>query len=93
AMAPHTSQEMRQRMVVWHEELGKSTHEISQLAGCSERTVRSVLRLHRDFGTVDNPLARPRGGPRILTAGDMIYLSSVLSANPCLYLDKLQDRL
>ncbi|KIK76084.1 hypothetical protein PAXRUDRAFT_170956 [Paxillus rubicundulus Ve08.2h10] len=90
-MPPHTSQEMRERMVHWHEQLGKSTSEISELAGCSERTVCNVLRLHGKYGTVQNPLSRPRGGPRVLNTGDMNYLSSVLTANPSPYLDKLQD--
>ncbi|KIJ58294.1 hypothetical protein HYDPIDRAFT_61463, partial [Hydnomerulius pinastri MD-312] len=92
-MAPHTSQETRQRMVFWRNQLGKSTSEIAELAGCSERTVREVLQLHRDFGTVQNPLARPRGGPGILNSGDITYLSSLLDANPSLYLDELQERL
>ena len=80
-------------MVVWHEELGKSTVEIAQLAGCSQRTAREVLRLHRAFGTVQNPLARSRGGPRSLDTGDITYLTSLLDANPSLYLDELQDSL
>ena len=92
-MAPHTTTEMRERMVIWRTELGKSDSEIAVLAGCSERTVRDVLRLHRDYGVVRNPFAQPRGGSRSLTTGDLNYLSSLLVANPCLYLDELQDRL
>jgi transposase len=59
----------------------------------SERTVRDVLRLHRTFGVVRDPYAQPRGGRRSLTTGDLNYISSLLVANPCLYLDELQDRL
>jgi transposase len=92
-MAPHTTTEMRERMVVWRNELDKSDAEIAELAGCSERTVREVLRLHRDFGVVQNPFAQPRGGRRSLDTGDMNYISSLLAANPCLYLDEIQDRL
>jgi transposase len=89
-MAPHTSTEMRERIVIWHTELGKSNVEIAALAGCSERTVRDILRLHREFGAVRNPFC---GGPRSLATGDLNYISSLLAANPCLYLDELQDRL
>jgi len=82
AMAPHTTNEMRERMVAWHSELGKSDTEIAALANCSERTVREVLRLHRTFGVVRNPFAQPRGGRRSLTTGDLNFISSLLAANP-----------
>ncbi|KIJ10576.1 hypothetical protein PAXINDRAFT_85801, partial [Paxillus involutus ATCC 200175] len=88
-MPPHTSQEMREHMVHWHEQLGKSTPEISELTSCSEWTVCNVLHLYGEYGTVQNPLSWPRGGPRVLNTGDMNYLSSILAANPSLYLDEL----
>jgi transposase len=80
-------------MVVWHTELGKSTVEIAQLAGCCERTVREVLRLHRESGNVHNTFAKSRGRPRSLNQGDVTYISSLLDANPTLYLDELQIKL
>jgi len=92
-MAPYTTTEMRERMVVWRTELGKSTVEIAELAGCSERTVREVLRLHRETGNVHNTFAQSRGGPRSLDQGDMTYISSLLDANPTMYLDELQIKL
>lgn len=92
-MAPHTTTEMRERMVVWHSELGKSTAEIAELAGCSQRTVQEVLRLHRETGNVRNTFAQHRGGPRSLNQGDITYISSLLAANPTLYLDELQIKL
>jgi transposase len=92
-MPPHLTTEMRERIVVWHSELGISPSEIAELAGCSERTVYDVLGLYRDYGVVHNPFARPRGGRRSLDTGDMNYISSILPANPCLYLDEIQERL
>jgi transposase len=92
-MAPHTSNDLRERMVIWSVEFGKKTDEIAELAGCSERTVREVLRLHRDFGEVRNPLAQRRGAPRSLDMGDLNYLSALLQAQPTLYLDELQEKL
>jgi transposase len=89
-MAPHLTKEMRENIVIWHYEGHKKALEIARLARCSERTVYDVLRLHRDFGVVQNPLAQPRGRKRILDAGDVNYLSALLAANPTLYLDELQ---
>ena len=42
---------------------------------------------------MQNPLARLHGGPRSLDTGDITYLTSLLNANPSLYLDELQDSL
>ena len=92
-MAPHTSQELCEKMVLWHEEQGREPSEIANLAGCSLRAVYSVLQLHREFGQVTNPYAQPRGGARVFNMGDMNYLSSLIDANPVIYLDEIQDSL
>ncbi|KAJ3497410.1 hypothetical protein NLJ89_g10351 [Agrocybe chaxingu] len=92
-MAPHLSKEMHERMVVWSQDLGKDNEEIAELAGCSERTVREVLCLNREFGVPHNLNAQPRGGTRILNSGDIDYISSILDANPTLYLDEIQSKL
>ena len=92
-MAPHTSTEMQKWMVVWHTELGKSTAEITELAGCSEHTVQEVLQLHRESGNIHKTFAQPHGSPQSLNQGDITYISSLLNANPTLYLDELQIRL
>lgn len=92
-MAPHLSNEMRQRIVVWHYEQHKTPHEICLLAGCSVRIVYNVLAFHRDFDTVDNPFSRPRGGARVLDMGDMNYLASLIEGRPKIFLDELQAEL
>ena len=92
-MAPHTTTEMCECMVFWHSELGKSNPEIALLASCSECTVRDVLWIHRDYGVVCNPFAQPHSGHCSLDTSDLNYISSLLAANPCLYLDELQDQL
>ena len=92
-MAPHTTTEMREHMVLWHSELGKTNSEIAALSGCSEWTVREVLWLHREYGVVRNSYAQPHGHHCSLATADLNYLSSILDANPCLYLDELQSRL
>jgi transposase len=84
---------MHEAMVRWRFEHHQTALEISTLAGCSERTVYEILRLHRDYGQVTNPFARTRGRPRILNNGDIEYIHALLQANPMLYLDELQEQL
>jgi len=90
---PHLPKQMRERMVVWKTEMGKSTAEIAELAGCCVRTVRNVLYFEREYGVVNNPLAQAHSRPRSLDTGDINYISSLIRANPVLYLDEIQDRL
>jgi hypothetical protein len=80
-------------MVFWHYKLGKSNSEIAILASCSEHTICDILQLHCTYSTVCNPFAQPHGGRCSLTTGDLTYMSSLLAANPCLYLDEFQDQL
>jgi transposase len=92
-MAPLLSDEMRQCIIVWHHEEHLSASDIHTLAGCSLRTVYNILQFHRDYGTVDNPFARPHGGVRTLDMGDVNYLASIIDAHPKIYLDELQQEL
>ena len=92
-MAPLTSNEMREKMVIWQFKEHKTAAEIARLASCSESTVYDVLRLHREYGQVTNPYAHPRGHPRILQMADIEYIHSLVLANPSLYLDELQEQL
>jgi len=82
---PHMPKAMRERIVVWKNEMGKSTNEIAELAGCCERTVRNILRYEREYGVVSNPFARNHTGPRVLNTGD--------TTRPVLYLDEIQTAL
>jgi hypothetical protein len=93
AMAPPSTTEMCERMVFWHSKLGKSNSEIVLLASCSECTVHDVLWIHCNYGVVYNHFAQPCGGCHSLDTSDLNYISSLLAANPCLYLDELQDQL
>lgn len=90
---PHLPKQMRERMVVWKTEMGKSTTEIAELAGCCVRTVHNVLHFEREYGVVNNPLAQAHSRPRSLDTGDIDYISSLIQANPVFYLDEIQDRL
>lgn len=46
-----------------------------------------------EFGQVTNPYACSPGHPCALNMHAMNYISSLLEANPVLYLDKIQDNL
>ncbi|KAG1884164.1 hypothetical protein F4604DRAFT_1920011 [Suillus subluteus] len=92
-MAPHLSPQLRERIVAWRYEHGKSAREIAELADCSERTIYDILRLHRDFGQTSNPFARQNARPRSLELDDIHYIYSILEANPGLYIDEIQQQL
>lgn len=92
-MVPPLNDQLRSRIVAWRHSDNKTIAECAALAGCSESTVYTVLRNYRDYGQTSNPFNRPRGRPRTLDQGDLTYITSILEANPVLYLDEIQDRL
>src|SRR6266511_4327851 len=92
-MAPHISQNMRERMVVWSEE-GRSPEEIAHLAGCSRCSVFRILAYHREYGTIQNPFAKhTHGRIRELDMGDINYITSLIQARPKIFLDEIQENL
>jgi transposase len=92
-MAPHTSDDLRYRIIHWYHEYGLSAVDISTLAGCSVRTVFSVLAYFRDYHNIRNPFAHRRGRKRILTSTDIDFIASVIDARPKIFLDELQEDL
>ncbi|KAF8994745.1 hypothetical protein BDQ17DRAFT_1251398 [Cyathus striatus] len=92
-MSPHLSPELRECIIYWRYELNKTALEISVIAGCSEHTIYNVLQLHREFGQVSNPYACSKGRTQALNMGDTSYIASLITANPSIYLDELQEKL
>jgi transposase len=92
-MAPFLSQEIRKQVIILRYEQHGTAQEIADIVGCNERTVYNILRLYCYFGQVNNPFASQMGRPRALGQGDLTYITSVLDANPSLYLDELQEKL
>ena len=92
-MAPEVSVDMKRRVVHWYLIDGLNYREISQLSGCSIGLISKVMRNQREFGEVNNPFSTRTGRPSAIEEGDIVYLQSLLEANPALYLDELQSRL
>jgi len=67
--------------------------EIRDLSRCSIGLVYKVINNYREFGQVVNPFTRRAGQPPILSNEDIIFLTTILEANPSLYLDELQQKL
>lgn len=92
-MSPHLTEQVRERIIIWRFQQQKTIAEIAQLAGCSQRSIYKILTLHRDFGHTRNPFAHRRGKPRILNQQDLSFITSILDANPSLFLGKIQEQL
>ena len=90
-MAPQISDEMCAWIIIWHHEQHLSPQEIADLAGCCVRTVYNILSYHHDFGTLRNPSTH--GGKCSLNMGDMNYISSLIDAQPKIYLDEIEELL
>ncbi|TFK79997.1 hypothetical protein K466DRAFT_449151, partial [Polyporus arcularius HHB13444] len=90
---PHLSETLKERIIEWRHAQDMSAREIALLAGCSERTIYTVLRNHREYNQTSNPHARPAGRPRVLDQADLTYISSLIHANPTIYLDEIQEQL
>ncbi|KAG2147736.1 uncharacterized protein EDB93DRAFT_1146396 [Suillus bovinus] len=92
-MSPHLTEQLRERIIVWHFQRQKKIAEIAQLAGCSWRSIYKILTLHRDFGQTRNPFVRRRSKPRTLNQQNLSFITFILDANPTLFLDEIQEQL
>ncbi|TFK19542.1 hypothetical protein FA15DRAFT_563187, partial [Coprinopsis marcescibilis] len=91
---PRVSDQFRARIIDWHISLQLQPRAISQLAGCSIRTVYYVLSFHRNFKMLHKPhFSYWRGRKRALTTADENYIFSLVQARPKIYLDEIQDAL
>jgi len=90
-MSPHLGEQLQERIIIWRFQERKTVAEIARLAGCTERNIYKILKLHRDFGHTRHPFARRPGRPRTLNQQDLAFVSSLLDANPSLFLDELQE--
>jgi transposase len=87
------SVDLRSLIISQYHEDHMAVEEIAGLVGCSEKTVYRIIQNHEDTGLLFNSQTHSRGRPRTPNTADINYLSSLLSANPTLYLDELQEQL
>ena len=69
---------------------------MKQIAGTlnvSTGLVSKVITIHRTYGTVVDPTKQRTGRPRHMDDEDCQYLTEILTANPNMYLDEIQQRL
>jgi transposase len=92
-MPPALSNDLKQRMVNWYYNDQMTMRDIAEQAECSIGLVSTVLRNQREFGMVVNPLKRYTGRPSYLSKEDILFLNTILQANPSLYLDEMQKKL
>ncbi|KAG1747921.1 uncharacterized protein EDB91DRAFT_1008950, partial [Suillus paluster] len=87
------SQEIRMCVVVLCYEQHRTAADIAEIVGCTERTVYNILCLYCNFGQASNPFHTSSRRPQTLDQGDLTYITSILDANPSVYLDELQEKL
>ena len=93
-MAPQLSDDMRARIIVWHNEKHLSPREIADLAGCCIRTIYNILGYHHDYNTLRDPFTQGTDGrDHSLNMGDLNYLALLITAQPKIYLNEIQEEL
>jgi transposase len=89
-MAPAISIDLKERLVSWYFNDHLPMEEIATTAKVSIGLVSKVINTFEDYGQVTSPFTRR---PSEIDQGDLIYLESIMSANPSLYLNEIQDKL
>ncbi|QRV90661.1 DDE superfamily endonuclease [Ceratobasidium sp. AG-Ba] len=87
------SQDLRDRIVYWHDVEGRSPDECAALAGRCRRSIYNILDCYHVFGTHHNPLARPAGRRRALCDRDRDFMRGLIAARPTIHLDEIQAEL
>ncbi|KAG2035885.1 hypothetical protein BDR03DRAFT_1012179 [Suillus americanus] len=77
-MSPHLMEQLQERIIVWHSQQQKTIAEIAQLAG---------------FWTDKKSIVCRHGKPHTLNQQDLSFITSILDANPSLFLDEIQEQL
>ena len=67
--------------------------DIVHLSKRSKRAVQNVLATYCDYGQPINLFTCPRSRKCILERDDLNYLEGIITAEPALYLDEIQDKL
>jgi transposase len=92
----YVSRDLKERIPYLRYVEGFNVKEIGRILGVKKSMIYQTLDYHRNYGVTYNPTAfstLPQGRPRILTTDDLSLIRSLLSQNPSIYLDELQDEL
>ena len=92
-MTPALSDDLKIRIVSWYFEEGLTYREIRDRANCSIGLISKVMSNYSAHGQVTNPFSKQTGRPTKIQDGDVEYISSLIEANPVLYLDEIQHQL
>ncbi|KAI0743071.1 hypothetical protein C8Q80DRAFT_1108171, partial [Daedaleopsis nitida] len=94
-MPPHLDLQLRERIFLWHHIDNIPIPEIAHLACCGVSTVYRIIAQHRPQEAEVGAIApsATTGRPRILSTGDIDFVSALLEENPTLFLDELQGQL
>ena len=90
-MPPCLSEDLKSRIVQWYFEDQLTMRDIAAQAQYSVGLVHNVLSNFREFGTAVNPFKCYTGRSRYLDEEDMLYLTTLLKANPSLKLADARD--
>ena len=66
---------------------------IYETDGLTMEVISKVVHFHQLHGQVTNPFSHHTGCPSVLKNDDLQFISTILDANPGLYLDEVQDKL
>jgi len=87
------SEDLKRRIVLMYETDGLTMEVISERLHVSVGLISKVVHLHRLYGQVTDPFSHRTGCPSVLENDDLQFISTILDANPGLYLDEIQDKL
>ena len=87
------SKDLKRRIVLMYVTNGLTMEVIAERLRVSIGLVSKVVHLDRLYGQVTNPFSHRTGRPPFLENDDHLFISTILNANPGLYLDEIQDKL
>lgn len=92
----HVSRDLKERIPHLRHVEGFTVKEIERLLGVRKTMVYECLGYYKKYGVAYNLLAfsqHARGRPRSLSSVDLRLLKALLSQDPTMYLDEMQDEL
>jgi len=87
------SEDLKERVVSLYSLGGLSMREVARLLSVSLGFVHNVVSCYQQFGQVNDPWPRSYGRHRLLDDNDLSFIREVITAQPTIYLDKIQHKL